>query len=92
MGFTVNKGSQRVLRRGILKGVARLCLERFLGRYDLLGVRPRGGSLPAGGQGSKIYVLSSCSPPQLAAEELELIAMVPVQFWLTPRSGRKLVE
>ena len=31
---------RRVLRKGSEKGVARRCLERPLGEYDPLGVRP----------------------------------------------------
>ena len=37
MGFTVLR---RVLRRGSEKGVSRRCLERPLGEYAPLGVRP----------------------------------------------------
>ena len=42
MGFTVKKGSEKgVLRRGSEKGVSRRCLERPLGEYAPLGVRPK---------------------------------------------------
>ena len=41
-GVSVKKDSERrVLRRGSVKGVSRRCLERPLGEYDPLGVRPR---------------------------------------------------
>ena len=40
MGFTVKKGSEKVLRRGSEKGISRRCLERPLEEYALLGVRP----------------------------------------------------
>ena len=36
MGFAVKKGPEK----GSEKGVSRRCLERPLGEYDLLGVRP----------------------------------------------------
>ena len=42
MGFTVKKRVlRRVLRRGSEKGVSRRCLERPLGEYAPLGVRPK---------------------------------------------------
>ena len=40
MGFTVTRVLRRVLRRGSEKGVSRRCLERALGEYAPLGVRP----------------------------------------------------
>ena len=40
MGFAVQKGPGRVLRRDSEKGVSRRCPERPLGEYDHLGVRP----------------------------------------------------
>ena len=40
MGFTVKRVLRRVLRSGSEKGVSRRCLERPLGEYDPLGVRP----------------------------------------------------
>ena len=40
MGFTVKKGSEKVLRRGSEKGVSRRRLERPLVDYAPLGVRP----------------------------------------------------
>ena len=43
MGFTAKKGSEKVLRRGSEKAVSRRCLERPLGEYAPLGVRPTNG-------------------------------------------------
>ena len=40
MGFTVKRVLRRVLRRGSEKGLSRRCLERLLGEYPQLGVRP----------------------------------------------------
>ena len=40
MGFTVKKGSEKVLRRGPEKAVSRVCLERTLEEYAPLGLRP----------------------------------------------------
>ena len=41
MGFTIKRVLRRVLRRGSEKGVSRRCLERPLGEYAPLGVRPK---------------------------------------------------
>ena len=41
MSFTVKRVLRRVLRRGFEKGASSRCLERFLGEYAPLGVRPR---------------------------------------------------
>ena len=40
MGFTVKKGSKRVLKRASEKGVSRRCLEHPLGEHDPVSVRP----------------------------------------------------
>ena len=48
MGFTVKRVLRRVLRRGSEKGVSRRCLERPLGEYAPLGVRPSFGPLLSG--------------------------------------------
>ena len=41
MGFTVKRVLRRVLRSGSEKGFSRRCLERPLGEYAPLGVRPK---------------------------------------------------
>ena len=40
MAFTVKRVLRRLLRSASEKGVSRRCLERPLGEYDPLGVRP----------------------------------------------------
>ena len=40
MVFIVEKGSEKDSQKGFQEGVSRRCLERPLGEYDPLGVRP----------------------------------------------------
>ena len=64
MGFTLKKGSEgRVLREDSEKGVSRRCLERPLGEYDPLGVRPRKlGWRTRVFKANQIEILCKCVP------------------------------